>query len=46
MKRYALAGASLRALHMYAKPIASRFRDTARLVGVYDVNSVRAHHVS
>ena len=45
MKRYALAGASLRALHMYARPIINRFRDTAQLVGVYDVNSVRAHYI-
>ena len=45
MKRYALAGASSRALGMYAKPIIQRFTDTAQLVGVYDVNPVRADYL-
>jgi len=43
MKKYALAGASSRALHMYAKPLATELKDFAELVGVYDINSVRAN---
>ena len=46
MKRYALAGASGRALGMYARPISERFTDTATLVGIYDPNSVRAQFIS
>ncbi len=46
MKRYALAGASSRGLFMYAKPIAEQYCDTSQLVGVYDVNSVRANYLS
>ena len=46
MKRYALAGASSRALGMYARPIVERFRDTALLAGIYDVNPVRAGYLS
>lgn len=46
MKRYALAGASGRALGMYAWPICERFSDTARLVGIYDVNPVRSRYIS
>lgn len=40
-KRYALIGASGRALHMYAKPIASDFADSAEIVGAYDINPLR-----
>jgi predicted dehydrogenase len=46
MTRYALAGASSRALHMYARPIVERYRHTAQLVGVFDVNPVRAEYLS
>jgi predicted dehydrogenase len=46
VRRYALAGASLRGLTMYAKPLAERFRESARLVGVFDPNPVRAEFVS
>ncbi len=46
MKRYALAGASSRALGMYARPIVERFPHSAQLVGIYDINSVRAQYVS
>jgi predicted dehydrogenase len=46
MRTYAIAGASGRALAMYAKPIAERFRDTAELVGVFDVNLARAGYFS
>ncbi|MGH2558510.1 MAG: dihydrodipicolinate synthase family protein [Thermomicrobiales bacterium] len=46
MKRYALVGASNRALSMFAKPMIERYRDQARFVGIYDVNSVRSKVVS
>ena len=46
MKTYAIVGASSRGLSMYGKAIAGTYRDTARLVGVYDVNSVRANYLS
>jgi len=46
VKKYALAGASSRALHMYAKPLATELRDFAELVGVYDINPVRAKMIS
>lgn len=46
MKRYALAGASGRGLSMFARPIAERFGDCAQLVGVFDVNPVRAAYVA
>ncbi len=46
MKRYAIAGTSGRALSMYARPIAERFRETAELVGLFDVNLARAEFVS
>ena len=42
MKRYAFAGASGRAVGMYARPIADRFRHTAQVVGVFDINQTRA----
>ncbi|MCD6290424.1 MAG: Gfo/Idh/MocA family oxidoreductase [Anaerolineae bacterium] len=46
MKRYALAGASSRALSMYAKPIVEQFPDTAQLVDIFDINPVRAAFIS
>ncbi|MFC1465863.1 MAG: Gfo/Idh/MocA family protein [Candidatus Brachytrichaceae bacterium NZ_4S206] len=46
MKSYAFAGASSRAIGMFALPIAQRFRDTARIVGVFDVNPHRARLLS
>ncbi len=45
MRRYALIGASSRGLDMYARPIAQEFQDTARLVGIFDPNPVRASYV-
>lgn len=42
MKRYAFAGASGRAVGMYARPIAERFASTAQVVGVFDINQTRA----
>lgn len=46
MRTYAIAGTSGRALSMYAKPIAEHFTQTARLVGVFDVNLSRARYFS
>ena len=46
MQRYVLAGASSRALHMYALPVLEHYRDSANLVGIFDVNSTRAAYVS
>ena len=45
-KRYAVAGASGRGLSMFARPIAERFQDRAELVGLFDVNPVRAGYVA
>ncbi|MEM3694133.1 MAG: Gfo/Idh/MocA family oxidoreductase [Candidatus Bathyarchaeia archaeon] len=45
-KRYALAGASSRALFMYAKPLSTELKDYAELVGVYDINPLRAKILS
>ncbi len=46
MKTYAFAGASSRAIGMYARPIAQHFHDTAHIVGVFDVNPHRARLLS
>ncbi len=46
MKTYAIAGASSRGLYMYGKAIAGPYHETARLLGVYDINPVRAHLLS
>lgn len=46
MKRYVLAGASSRALGMYAKPIVEQFQASAQLAGVFDINPVRAEYLS
>jgi len=46
MKRYAFAGASSRAVGMYAKPIHQKFASSARAVGVFDVNQTRAKLLS
>lgn len=46
MKSFAFAGASGRAIGMYARPIAQRFADTARIAGVFDVNPHRARLLS
>src|SRR5918911_711851 len=45
MRRYVLTGAGSRALSMFARPIAERFRESAALVGVYDTNFERANHL-
>lgn len=46
MKRYALVGASSRGFHMYAIPIVERFRDYAKLVGIFDINIKRSEYIS
>ena len=46
MKKYVLAGASSRALHMYALPIINEYHDYAALCGIYDVNRTRAGYIS
>ncbi len=38
MKKYAIAGCSGRALGMFAEPIQEKFRDSAKLVGLFDPN--------
>ncbi len=43
--KYAFAGASLRALEMYGKPITNHFSASAEVVGVFDTNPVRAQRV-
>jgi predicted dehydrogenase len=45
VKTYALAGASKRALDMFAVPISDRFGATARITGVFDTNPARATYV-
>src|SRR5207244_13510354 len=41
-QRYAVAGASGRALSMYARPLRQDFADAALVVGVFDGNHTRA----
>ncbi|MFN8446309.1 MAG: Gfo/Idh/MocA family oxidoreductase [Caldilineaceae bacterium] len=43
--KYAFAGASLRALEMYGKPITNHFAQSAQVVGVFDINPIRAQRV-
>ncbi|PYI53534.1 Gfo/Idh/MocA family protein [Paenibacillus flagellatus] len=42
MKKYAIVGAGGRAYGMFAKPFSTELKGVAELVGVYDVNPVRA----
>ncbi|TAK25030.1 MAG: Gfo/Idh/MocA family oxidoreductase [Chloroflexota bacterium] len=46
MKRYAFAGASGRAVSMYAQPLREHFTDSATMVGVFDINQTRARHLA
>ncbi|HOP56300.1 MAG TPA: Gfo/Idh/MocA family oxidoreductase, partial [bacterium] len=46
MKRYVMVGASSRGFYMYAIPITERFKDYAKLVGIFDINRKRAEYVS
>ncbi len=41
-KRFALVGASARALEMYGVPVIEEYSDKAEIVGVYDINYGRA----
>lgn len=45
MKRYVLVGTGIRGYQMFAKPIIQNFSSHAELVGLYDINSKRAHYV-
>ncbi|MHB1463082.1 MAG: Gfo/Idh/MocA family protein [Armatimonadota bacterium] len=44
-KRYVLIGASGRALYMYAQPIVNTFSHCAKVVGIYDINTLRCQEV-
>jgi len=46
MKKYALVGAGSRAVEMFAIPFASELKPYAELVGICDVNRVRAARLS
>ncbi len=45
MKKYVLVGASGRVIDMYARPIKERFSDCAKVVGIFDVNPLRAEKI-
>jgi len=45
-KRYVLVGSGSRGLGMFARPLMSEFPDTARLVGLIDVNADRMRAVN
>lgn len=45
-KKYVIAGAGHRALHMFALPLVRRFQDVAELAGIYDINAKRAKTMS
>lgn len=46
MKKYAIVGAGGRALGMFAKPLATELKGAAELVGVCDINPIRANILS
>jgi predicted dehydrogenase len=46
MKTFVIAGASGRGMEMFGKPIAQHFANSAKLVGVYDINPARARYVA
>ncbi len=46
IKKYAIVGAGSRGLESYAEPLTTEFQDCAKLVGVYDINPVRAEYLS
>ncbi len=45
-RRIALAGASSRALAMYAEPVYRQFQHTSQIVGIFDINLTRARLIS
>lgn len=45
MKKIVLVGASGRSLYMFAKPLVEKFRDEARIAGIFDINRTRAEYV-
>ncbi|MBP1990851.1 Gfo/Idh/MocA family protein [Paenibacillus eucommiae] len=46
MKKIALVGAGGRALYMFAQPFASELQEKIEFCGVFDINPVRAKHLS
>jgi len=44
-KKYVLVGTSYRCLFMYARPLAERFSDVAEVVGLFDVNPLKAEKI-
>lgn len=45
MKKYVLVGASGRAYGMFAKPLVEKYKDVAKIVGVFDINRTRAEFI-
>ena len=43
MKKYVIAGTGTRGLHMFGKPLVSKYSEFARLAGVFDTNVKRAN---
>ena len=43
MLKYALVGASIRGIEMYAVPLVRKYNEYANIVGVYDPNYKRAN---
>lgn len=43
MKKYVIAGTGTRGLHMFGKPLVSKYFEFARLAGVFDTNVKRAN---
>lgn len=46
MKKIVLVGAGSRALHMFAKPFVGELAGYVEFCGVFDINSIRAKHLS
>lgn len=45
MKKYALAGASVRGMGMYAMPLFNDYADVAKIVGIFDINYKRSDNI-
>ncbi|MFP4383683.1 MAG: Gfo/Idh/MocA family protein [Spirochaetia bacterium] len=46
MKKYVLTGASGRGYRMFALPLSSELKDTAKFAGIFDPNRMRAEYIS
>lgn len=46
MKKFVLAGASNRAINMFAKPIKEELSEHAEILGVYDINIKRSQYIN